>query len=165
MPNAGLDPYDCDCDWLQNAADDPNIPIGFDRDTNEYYIEMRGLGEFQGRAIIRFCPNCGGDASVSKRGGLFQPVATHDQICIRQFADELKTKADVLAKWGKPDEEIRNGYGMPERDKGDQPWRTVLMDLWRYNQIVPTAVVEVIVRPDDRVTISYSPRANVIHEG
>lgn len=165
MPNAGLDPYDCDCGWLERSADDPNIPIGFDPTTNEYYIQMQGLGELQGRALIRFCPNCGGDAPVSKRPELFQPVASQDQIRIRSFADELKTKADVLAKWGKPDEEIPNGYGMPERDNEDHPWRTVHMDVLRYDRIVPTAVVEVIVRPDDRVTISYSPRPTKSHEG
>src|SRR6267143_2746651 len=148
MPNANLDPYDCDCGWLDRAADDPSMPLGFDAETNEYYIEMKG--HVQGRALIRFCPSCGGDAPVSKRDDLFHVVAAEDQMRVHEFATELRTKADVLNKWGTPDEEVRSGYGMPDTESR----RTVLLDILRYSNIVPTAIVEVIVRPDERVNIS-----------
>src|SRR4051812_23652103 len=102
MPGAGLDPYDCDCGWLARAAGEPAAPIGFDPSTNEYYMEMGGLGQLQGQMIIRFCPNCGGDAPISKRESLFHPIAAEDQVQVQQFNEALRTKADVLAKWGKP---------------------------------------------------------------
>ena len=56
MPNAGLDPYACDCGWLAKAADEPAVPISFDAQTNEYYIEMRGSGQLKGRMFISFLP-------------------------------------------------------------------------------------------------------------
>ena len=155
MPNAGLDPYDCDCGWLAQGANDPAVPIGFDDQTNEYYVEMRGSGCIDARMFIHFCPNCGGDAPVSKRASLFTPVAPEDSIQVGQFAIELQTKADVLAKWGPPDEEIRGGYGIPESDQSE---RTILFDVMRYTKILRTAWVDVIVRLDDSVKISYLPK-------
>jgi hypothetical protein len=163
MPSAGLDPYDCDCGWLARAADEPAVPIGFDPQTNEYYIQMGGLGELKGRMFIRFCPSCGGDAPVSKRDELFHPVAAEDQIRIQQFNEELRTKADVLAKWGKPDEEIRGGYSIPESNQ--EGARTVTFDVLRYNGILQSAVLDVIVRHNETVSISYIPKARVAHEG
>jgi hypothetical protein len=163
MPNVGLDPYDCDCGWLARAANDPGVPIGFEVQTNEYYVEVRGPGGLEGRMIIHFCPNCGGDAPVSKRAELFCPVSMEDQAQIHQFNSELGTKADVLAKWGKPDEEVRGGYGIPESNQ--EGARMILFDVLRYNKILPTAVVDVIVRHNDAVSISYMPKARAPHEG
>lgn len=165
MPNAGLDPYACDCGWLARAADDPAVPIGFDAQTNEFYVELRGPGQLEGRMIIRFCPSCGGDAPVSKRAALFNPVAMEDQLQVYQFSNELHTKSDVLAKWGKPDDEIRGGYGMPEPDSKGGLGRMVLLDVLRYNKILQTAVVDVIVREDDKVSFSYIPKPRAQHEG
>jgi hypothetical protein len=163
MPNAGLDPYACDCGWLARAADEPAVPVGFDRQTNEYYIQMRGSGQLEGKIIIRFCPYCGGDAPASKRDELFHPVAAEDQIQVRQFNEELHTKADVLAKWGNPDEEIRGGYGSP--DSNQEGARMVMFDVLRYNNVLRSAIVDVIVRHNDTVSISYMPKARVTHEG
>ena len=66
MSGAKLDPYDCGCGWLERAAADPSVPIGFNPKVNEYYIEIK-KGDIEVRMIIRFCPNCGGDAPVSTR--------------------------------------------------------------------------------------------------
>jgi hypothetical protein len=161
MPIAGLDPYACDCGWLAKAADDPSMPIGCDAAANEYYVEMRGSGEARGQAIIKFCPWCGGDAPVSKRAELFHPVTIDDQLQIGQFSKELRTREDVLAKFGKPDEEIPGGYGVPESSA--QGARTVMLDVLRYNNVVQSASVDVIVRHDGTVGISYSPRPRVPH--
>jgi hypothetical protein len=163
MPNAGLDPYDCDCGWLDRAANDPAVPIGFDDRTNEYYVEVRGNGGVEGRMLIRYCPSCGGDAPVSKRRQLFHPVSMDDQLTVQQFNGELHTRDDVLAKWGVPDEEIRGGYAIPESSY--EGARTMVFDVLRYNNVLGTAVVDVIVRPDDTVSISYMPKARVPHEG
>jgi len=163
MANAGLDPYDCDCGWLARAADDPAVPIGFDAQANEYYVEMRGSGQMEGRLVIRFCPSCGGDAPVSKREDLFHRITAEDQLQIHQFNNELHTKNDVLAKWGKPDEEIRGGYGIPESNH--EGARMVMFDVLRYNNILRSAVVDVIVRHNDTVSISYIPKTRVTHEG
>jgi hypothetical protein len=163
MANAGLDPYDCDCGWLARVADDPAVPIGFDPETNEYYVEIRGCGQVEGRMLIRFCPSCGGDAPVSKREDLFHPVAAEDQVQIHEFNQQLRTKAEVLAKWGAPDEEIRGGYGIPESHH--EGARTVMFDVLRYNTILRSAVVDVIIRHDDTVSISYMPKARMAHEG
>ncbi len=165
MPNAGLDPYDCDCGWLDRSADDPNVPIGFDSKTGEYYIEMQNLGGYHGRAFIHYCPSCGGDAPVSKRPQLFKPVTAQDQLAAGEFGRQIRTKADVLARWGTPDEEAPGAYGMPEKLGDEGQWRTLLLDIWRYNNVLSSATLEVIVWPNDQVIVSYSPRPAKEHDG
>jgi hypothetical protein len=98
--------------------------------------------------IIKFCPNCGGDAPVSTRGDLASVVSMEDQARIHELARKFHTKADILAAWGEPDEEFPNGY-----------------DLLRYNNVLSSAVVEVIVRPDERINFVYHARPKAAHEG
>lgn len=160
MSGAQLDPYG----WLEDAAADPSVPIAFDAEVNEYYIEVK-KGDIEARMIIKFCPNCGGDAPVSTRGDLFSVVSMEDRTRVHELARKLRTKADVLAAWGQPDEEFPNGYGTSEPDKEGRLGPTVLFDLLRYNNVLPTAIVEVIVRPDDRINLTYSARSKRTHEG
>ena len=139
------------------------MPIGYDSLVREYYVQVR-VESGEGRLVLRYCPNCGGDAPISQRPALFGAVSMDDMTRIHQFADAIHTRADALAKWGPPDEEVQNGYGMSEPTDDHSMGRMVMYDLLRYNNIVPTAIVEVIVRPDDRVNITYSPRPKVTRE-
>ena len=52
MPNAGLDPYACDCGWLERAANDPSVPIGFDAQVNEYYLQAGTPGGVEVRVDV-----------------------------------------------------------------------------------------------------------------
>lgn len=164
MASAQLDPYDCGCGWLERAAADPSVPIAFDAEVKEYYVEVK-KGDFEGRMIIKFCPNCGGDAPVSTRGDLASVVSMEDQARIHELARKFHTKADIVAAWGEPDEEFPNGYGASEPYKDGRLGPTVLFDLLRYNNVLSTAVVEVIVRPDERINFIYHARPKAAHEG
>ena len=155
MPNAGLDPYACDCGWLERAANDPSIPIGFDPKVNEYYVEMSGS---LGQATIRFCPWCGGDAPVSHRADLFAVVTAEEAMRIRELTELLRTRADVTAAWGAPDEEVQGGYSETDPAKDGAPAKTIAFDVMRYNNISPTAVVDVILRASDRVMFMHYPK-------
>lgn len=155
MPNAGLDPYSCDCGWLERAANDPSIPIGFDPKVNEYYVETSGG---LGQAIIKFCPWCGGDAPVSHRANLFAVITAEETLRIRELTEKLRTRTDVTAAWGAPDEEVHSGYVETEPAKDGAPARTITFDVMRYNNISPTAIVDVILRASDRVMFMHYPK-------
>jgi len=157
MGNAPLDPYDCGCGWLEQAAADSSVPIDFDPQTNEYYVKVK-MGEIEGQMFIKFCPNCGGDAPVSTRDKFFSVVSMEDRNRLFEFASKYRTKAEVLTAWGQPDENHPGGYGISNPEKEGHAGAMVFLDLMRYNNILPTAIIEVIVRPDDRVNISYSVR-------
>jgi hypothetical protein len=81
-----------------------------------------------------------------------------DRSRVFEFASKYRTKAEVLTAWGPPDENHPGGYGISDPEKHGHAGTTVFLDLMRYNNILPTAIIEVIVRPDDRVNISYSVR-------
>lgn len=161
MPNAGLDPYACDCGWLERAANDPSVPIGFDPQVNEYFLRAGTPGGVEAHYVIRFCPSCGGDAPVSHRAGLFEVITPKESVRLKELTTGLRTRADVIKAWGPPDEEIPDGYGETEPERGDKPTRTVRFDVMRYNKLSTTAVVDVILHAGDRVMFSYTTKPKI----
>jgi hypothetical protein len=154
MPNAALDPYACDCGWLPRAADDPSVPIGFDAEVNEYYLKA-GTGETDARWVLKFCPWCGGDAPVSHRDTLFEVITPEEGMRLKNLWSPLRTREDVLQTWGPPDEQLPQGYAETGLEQNGTPGRTVHYDVMRYNNLSPTAVVDVILFPGDRVLFTY----------
>ena len=164
MPNAGLDPYDCGCGWLERAANDPSNPIEFDSQVNEYYLRA-GKPEGEARYLIKFCPWCGGDAPVSCREALFEVVTPEETMRITQLWKGLRTREDVIKAWGPPDEHVAQGYGETEREEAGKPTRTVYYDVMRYNNLSATAVVDVILRAGEGVMFTYYTKPRATHEG
>jgi len=155
MPNAGLDPYACDCGWLQRAANDPSMPIGFDSQVNEYYLRAGTPDAADAHYVIRFCPNCGGDAPVSHRDHLFTVLSPGETIQLQESFKELRTRGDVIRKWGSPDEEIPAGYAETEPEQPNAASKTVTFDVMRYKSVSPNAVVDVILCAGERVKFMY----------
>ena len=155
MPNTGLDPYDCDCGWLQQAANDSSVPVGFDSATNEYYLRVGTRAEVEARYVIRYCPNCGGDAPVSHRETLFEVITPEEHMRLRTLWSNLHTRDDVLRAWGPPDEVIPQGYSEGQPERPGEPKRTVNFDVMRYNKVSPAAVMDVILCAGERVMFTY----------
>ncbi len=164
MPNAKLDPYDCDCGWLERAANDTSIPIGFDAKVNEYYLRTGTPGGVEAHYVIKFCPNCGGDAPVSHRHSLFNVLTPEEMMQLQVLFRDLRTRDDVIGTWGQPDEQIPNGYGETAPRQPDSAPRTVTLDVMRYNNVSPNAVIDVLLCAGDRVRFTYYPKARQ-HEG
>src|SRR5947209_1768445 len=99
----------CDCGWLEQAADDPSFPVAFDTRLNEYQFVRSG--ETEGRGPIYHCPFCGGSAPKSKRESLFAHLSTEELLRLSELTKDLSTVSDAIAKFGPPDEYIPNGYG------------------------------------------------------
>ena len=158
MPNTGLDPYACDCGWLERAANDPTLPIDFDPHVNEYFLRGGTPGGVESHHIIKFCPSCGGDAPVSHRGALFEVITPEESMRLSALWKDLRTRQDVIKAWGPPDEEIADGYGETELEVPGKPTRTVKFDLMRYNHLSPMAVVDVILGAGEQVRFSYSTK-------
>ena len=165
MPNTGLDPYACDCGWLERAANDPSVPIGFDVQTNEYFLRAGTAGQAEAHYVIRFCPSCGGDAPVSHRASLFEVVTAGETIRLHEFMSKPHTRDDVVREWGPPDEYLDNGYSETEPQKPDAPARTATFDVMRYKNVSKNAVVDVILGGADRVRFTYYPKVKQKNEG
>jgi len=151
MPDPNAPP--CDCGWLEDAANDPCVPIVFDHDLNEYHIVRSG--ELGGRAIIYHCPFCGGRAPKSARGSKFHTVTTEETMRLQQLTRDAKTVRDVIKALGPPDMDLDAGQGITTAMQRDEPPRTEYFRVLRYNGLSDTAIVDAIVYPDDRVHFSY----------
>ena len=161
MFDEGLTPYACECGWLERAADDPSVPIGFDSQVNEYYLKAGSPCSIEGQYVIHYCPSCGGSAPPSHRDSLFVVVTPDERMRLQESWSTLRTRDEVLRTWGPPDEEIPDGYGETEPEREGKPSRTVNFDVMRYNNLSETAVVDVVVCAGGRVMFTYCPKAKL----
>ena len=153
----------CDCGWLDHAAEDPSVPVVFDPKLNEYQIVTSGNSE--GRMPIYHCPFCGGSAPKSKREQLFAHLTTEEIQRLSELTQSVATVSDAIAKFGSPDEDIPNGYGETRPSKNGEPGRSEFFRVLRYNRLSDTAIVDVVVRAEERVTFSYGPKYIGGHDG
>ena len=158
--------YECACNWLENAAKDPHVPVGFDTQVNEYYVERRNdRGEVAGQMVVRFCPFCGGAPPPSIRDSLFEYVTSEEYLRLTELTKSMKTISDVLAGFGEPSDDLPCGFAETTPEKDGQPARTINYRVLRYENLSPTALVDVIVQGDDRVRFSYITKPRAKHEG
>ena len=152
----------CDCGWLENAAADPNIPVVFDELTAEFQIVRSG--QLGGHAPIYHCPFCGGSAPESKRADLFEHITAEEMYRLHQLTEGIRNVTDVLGKFGPPQEDLPNGHAETPRPREGEPPRTEWFRTLRYSNLSSTAIVDVIVRVNDRVSFGFMPKAKG-HEG
>ena len=146
----------CDCGWLENAAAEPSFPVVFDDATGEYQIVLSS--EFGGRAPIYHCPFCGGSAPESKRDELFEHISSDEMHRLNQLTDGVRNVADAIAKLGQPEEDLANGHSETPRAKEGEAPRTQWFRTLRYSNLSKTAIVDAVVRVDDRVHFVFMPK-------
>jgi hypothetical protein len=150
----------CDCGWLENAANDPTTPVAFDQQMNEYYIE-RG-GDLGGQMVIYHCPFCGGSVPKSKREALFETITAEEMLRLRDLTAAIVTVSDVLSKFGPADEDNPAGHAQTIPEDGNRPAQTQWLRSLRFNELSPTAVVEAVVYPPDTVHFTFYPKARKV---
>ena len=102
----------CDCRWLERAAHDPDNPIEFDPELNEYNLKTP-----KGHSLrIYHCPFCAGRAPESLRGQMFATVSSEETVRLHQLTKDLKTEAEVLSSLGKPTYVFEPGMTSSEPD-------------------------------------------------
>src|SRR5580700_110793 len=109
----------CKCGFLERTADEPGVPIKFDVKMNEYHIEHGGEDR-GGQSILYHCPFCGGAAPPSRRQTFFATITSAETERLTELTGDVKTIADVLARFGEPDDDMDPGTTIYEPAKGDQ---------------------------------------------
>ena len=148
----------CDCGTLQQFADNPNLPVEFDTQTNEFQVVFEingGKGQFN----LWHCPLCGGKAPESKRHLLFATISDEERSRLHQITDNLKTLNDVLTILGEPDQDFQNGLiiFIPETETNpsqEQSFRTLV-----YPNISEVADIRITVYPDEKVGIGFTGKS------
>ncbi len=108
----------CNCGALENASKEPDHAIRWDEEMNEYYIAYGSSG---GRMMIYYCPFCGGSAPESRRDSMFAHVTDKEEARIGELFIGLRTVADVVARFGPPDEEREVAWGQRSPRREGQP--------------------------------------------
>jgi hypothetical protein len=137
----------CACDYLQNAANDPDNPIIFDERTGEYQFTYQ-QSDCHGHSslVIYHCPFCGGVAPESKRALLFAVVSEDEESRLAEILRGIKSLKDAIAKLGPPDFDDFVSYRQHEQnDKAPtrEQRRTI-----RYQQISNVADIWITERED-----------------
>ena len=141
----------CDCGTLQNAADDPNLPIEFDEKLNEFHLVYGNKGQFN----LYHCFFCGGKAPDSKRYLLFATLSDEERHRLIKLTKSLKTLGETIATLGEPDRDDDAGaiVGFPETE--DSPPKEQAYRVLVYENLSDVANVNVTVYPNERVGVWF----------
>jgi hypothetical protein len=145
----------CDCNSLNDAANNPDVPIEFDATLNEFHI-VYTVNDPDSYMLIRHCPFCGGKAPTSKRASLFAAIPVEELSRLARLTSSLKQVGDVIAAFGAPDRDEEVG-SMVTRPEGEgMPPETQAYRVLVYKGLSEVADVRATVLPDERVSISFA---------
>ena len=148
MPRKDL-PF-CDCRWLERAAHDPNVPIEFKAESNEYVLRT-----VKGSSMpLYHCPFCSGRAPESLRHQMFAEVSSEESERLQNLIKGIKTEEDAVKIFGEPTRVLEPGGRHTEPEKGDAPAYIHLYRTLRYEAVSDSAVVDIHVDQNGRVFIS-----------
>jgi hypothetical protein len=141
----------CTCNYLQNAADDPDHPIVFDAQTGEYQFayqqpECEGLSS----VTIYHCPFCGGAAPESKRELLFAVIPKAEEDRLLEILAPIQTIESALQTLGQPD--FDDFISVKKSEKNGSPPSVKHYRQIRYNNLSDVAEVWITDRPDGRAS-------------
>ncbi|QIF04991.1 hypothetical protein [Roseimicrobium sp. ORNL1] len=144
----------CKCHWLENAAKDPEVPITFDGQMNEFHLQC---SNGQGTMPLYHCPFCGRRAPKSLRATFFANVTTEESARLFLLTERIFTEAELLAAWGAPDHDfpISGGITTPGTDT-DPPEAFVAGRRVVYTKLSDTADVNVRILKDGNLRFSFT---------
>lgn len=140
----------CRCGYLQDAADEPDSGIKFDRVMNEFqFVHVHDDGTTSFTVLYR-CPSCGGSTPRSLREKQFAHIPDREQRRLTDLLIHLKTEREVLEKLGPPTWESECGITQNEHTKVYR----VLM----YEELSAVASVGFRVNHDGTVGFGLNPK-------
>lgn len=141
----------CDCELLWKCAKDPENPIVFDPEMNEFHLKYGNHSW-----MIYYCHFCGGRAPVeSKRDSFFTEPTEAERFRLIQLTQNIKTLDDALKILGPPDHDLPTGESSTEPPKDGKPEVTVFYRNLLYHHLSDMADVRVRVYPTDRVQFQF----------
>lgn len=95
----------CSCGYLARSAADPNLPVKFDAELNEYSFEHYLANGTKVSMLIYHCPMCGGVASESRRRNLFANISDEEVLRLEALYGKIETFEDIERNLGTPDKD------------------------------------------------------------
>ena len=148
MPRDDL-PF-CDCQWLERAAHDPDNPIVFDSQLNEYNLKTASGHSLR----VYHCPFCAGRAPESLRAQMFATVSPEEAERLHKVLQQVHSEADAVRVFGKPTHILDPGGRCTEPERDGRPSYIHLQRTLRYESVSDTAVVDVHIDQYGQTTAS-----------
>jgi len=144
----------CDCNSLNDAANNLDVPIEFDATLNEFHIVY--TNDPHSYMLIRHCPFCGGKAPTSKRDSLFAAIPVEELSRLARLTNSLKQVGDVIAAFGVPDRDEEVGSMLTRPEGGGMPPETQVYRVLVYTGLSGVADMRATVLRDERVSITFA---------
>ena len=147
----------CSCKYLENSAADPNTPIRYDPELNEYNFVHSFENKSFGSIRIYHCPFCGGLVPESTRDKLFAVVPEVENARLRSLTSGIRSVEDALQVLGTPcsDQPIKfpEGYIWPVERGAKTPTRALT-----FTRLSEVADIQVLVNDDNSVEVTCGPK-------
>src|SRR6266404_1479434 len=140
---------ECGCGLVLGWANEPNIPIEYDSEFNEYCL----IAQDSRKTILYYCPICGGHLPKTERTSLFTTPSTEEIIEINERLKSVTTMDDVVRILGEPDERYGPIINDPEK-KRVYGMKDVRQGL-RYTSLAKTLVLTVQENEDGRIHVIF----------
>ena len=129
----------CDCNNLWRCSKDPENPIVFDPEMNEFHLKYGNHS-----MMIYYCHFCGGRAPVeSKRSSFFTEPTDAERSRLIELTQNVKTLSQTLESFGQPDHDFPTGESWTDPTKDGKPETTLFYRNLVYSKLSDTAEVRV----------------------
>lgn len=145
----------CQCDYLQQQAAEPDVPIEFDVDMNEYCITHKTSG---GSLKIYHCPWCGGTAPRSRREQHFEALTWEEIRRLEGLTAEIRTVDEAIAKFGTPSSDMPRGVTIQVPASESSPPRTESFRTLHFTNLSATGEVVVVDYGVRGIKFQYAPK-------
>jgi hypothetical protein len=147
--------FPCVCGVIERATDEPDIPIIFDKMTNEFQLKC-GPENRRRSITLYYCYFCGGRMPESRRDQLFARVTVSEEHRLRELAKEIKTIDDAIRILGKPDADRADGLRTHMADSDTEPTEINSYRTITYLGLSKTADVTFIDHREHGVAIQFT---------
>lgn len=149
----------CSCKFLGDSAADPNTPIRYDPELNEYSIIYSWGAEGYGSMCIYHCPFCGGRTPESRREDLFTAVPESEYERLRALTTGIKSVDDAIRILGNPTRDepstLPPGYTAPTDRDGKSTWPVRALT---WSDLSDVAEIQVCVLADNSTQVTCGPK-------
>jgi hypothetical protein len=140
----------CDCGTLKRCSKEPDHPIRFDAQLNEYHLHHA-----RGQMMIYYCPFCGGRVPESQRASLFAHISDGEADRLSSLLAGITTEVEVFDRLGRPDEEFDFGVCSIAPEKDGVPEHGTAARQLKYTRLSTVADVIFQAYGDGRVTRTW----------
>lgn len=143
---ASVTEIECSCGYLERMAKEPEVPIRFAAEMNEYQVEHDVPQKGKMTIILHHCPFCGGAAPESRRAQLFKKISEQEASRLQALISNVQTVQDVFKTLGTPDDD-RTFEG------SSGPSRAIM-----YGRLSDMADIHVTVDSKEKLQIVIAPK-------